>query len=60
MKKEHIRDIGWGLFFLLLALFIWIIAPYQIPVPRQVTAMGPRFFPRFVSILLGFVSFGLV
>ena len=60
MKKEHKRDIGWGIFFLLFAGFVWLVVPHQIPVPARPSAMGPRFFPRVISLILAIVSLGLV
>jgi hypothetical protein len=53
------RDIAWGAFFLAFAVFVWIVVPFQIADSGR-TAMGPRFFPRVISIIMGTVSIGLI
>lgn len=60
MTRKNRTDIGWGIFFLFFAILVWIVVPYQIPVSARPTAMGPRFFPRVISIILGFTSAGLI
>ena len=59
MKAIYKRDIAWGVFFLCFAIVVWLIVPYQIPDSGR-TVMGPRFFPRVISIIMGFVSIGLI
>ncbi len=53
------RDIVWGAFFLALAIFVWLVVPYQIRDSGR-TVMGPRFFPRVISIIMATVSIGLI
>ena len=59
MKKIYKQDIGWGIFFLGFSIFIWIIVPFEISDSKHF-ALGPRFFPRVISIILGLVSVGFV
>ena len=59
MKQEYKRDIGWGVFFLLMAISIWILVPYQIPISGK-THMGPRFFPKVISLIMATMSLGLI
>jgi uncharacterized membrane protein len=59
MNRIHKRDIGWGIFFFLMAVTVWVLVPYQIPVSGR-THMGPRFFPKVISIVMGIMSLGLV
>jgi hypothetical protein len=59
MKKIYKQDIGWGIFFLAFSIFIWIIVPFEISDSKHF-ALGPRFFPRVISLILGLVSLGFV
>jgi hypothetical protein len=46
------KDLYIGVFFLVLGVFLWTTIPYSIPHDDQLTQMGPRFFPTFLSVLL--------
>ncbi|WHH61018.1 tripartite tricarboxylate transporter TctB family protein [Petroclostridium sp. X23] len=49
------RDTVLSIFFLLIGFFIWFAIPYQIE-DTGITVMGPRFFPKVLSIMLVVVS----
>lgn len=59
MKKIYKRDLYLGIFFLILAIAIWVLIPFQIKVGGY-TAMGPRFFPKVITIILAIVSTSLI
>ena len=59
MKNAYKRDIGWGIFFLVIAIIVWIIVPFQIQESGR-THMGPRFFPKVISIIMASASIGLI
>ncbi|MCG8482838.1 MAG: tripartite tricarboxylate transporter TctB family protein [Clostridia bacterium] len=53
--KKHIQDRISGVVLLLLAITIWVLIPYEIKA-FDVSQMGPRFFPQFLSIALMVLS----
>jgi len=57
MTSKQINRIS-GIFFFILGLLIWYFIPYQIEAP-ELTKMGPRFFPRVISIILMVTSMAL-
>jgi len=58
MSPQKINRI-FGIFFFVLGIFIWFAIPYQIKEPG-ITTIGPRFFPRTISIMLMIASIALV
>lgn len=48
MKKDFFS----GVFCILLGIFLWLTIPISIPHDDQLTQMGPRFFPAFLSLVL--------
>ncbi|MBA7515961.1 hypothetical protein ES705_08006 [subsurface metagenome] len=58
MNSQGINRI-FGIFFFLFGAFVWFAIPYQIKEPG-ITKIGPRFFPRTISIMLMFASTALV
>jgi len=48
MKKDFFS----GIFCILIGVFLWLTIPISIPHDDQLTQMGPRFFPAFLSLVL--------
>lgn len=48
MKKDFFS----GTFCILIGIFLWLTIPISIPYDDQLTQMGPRFFPAFLSQVL--------
>lgn len=48
MKKDFFS----GVFCMALGIFLWLTIPISIPHDDQLTQMGPRFFPTFLSLVL--------
>lgn len=57
-KKINYRDLGTGLFFMIFAIIMYQQS-YSIVITVH-DAMGPRFFPQLVSILMGILSIILI
>lgn len=57
-KKINYRDLGTGLFFMIFAIVMYQQS-YNIVITVH-DAMGPRFFPQLVSILMGILSIILI
>lgn len=57
-KKINYRDLGTGLFFMIFAIIMYQQS-YNIVITVH-DAMGPRFFPQLVSILMGILSIILI
>jgi len=58
MSPQKINRI-FGVFFFVLGVFILFAIPYQIKEPGF-TRIGPKFFPRIVSLMLMITSIALV
>ncbi len=53
------KDLFSGLFFLIAGFLLLVTIPFSIPYDDQLTQMGPRFFPTFLSLLLALLGLGL-
>lgn len=58
MCSQNINRV-FGVFFFVLGIVVWFAIPYQIENPG-ITTIGPRFFPRIVSLMLMITSIALV
>jgi len=58
MSPQNINRV-FSVFFFVLGIVVWFAIPYQIENPG-ITTMGPRFFPRIISLILMITSVELV
>lgn len=58
--NQVMRDRLSGIFFIALGIFLWYAIPIYVPQIDELTKMGPRFFPKIISVMLIILSIMLI